>query len=78
MPTRKPAHTRRVFNETDDKFFDETYDVNFVGDGQFLLTSWRDGHTHIYRYSFNAKNPLAGEAQAGAAADEGQLRSRRR
>ena len=30
----------------------------FVGDGQFLILSWRDGHTHIYRYTFNPNNPL--------------------
>jgi dipeptidyl-peptidase-4 len=27
--------------------------------GRFLWTSWRDGHTHIYLYSFNAQDPLA-------------------
>ena len=40
-----------------------TYDVKFVGDHQFLIQSWRDGFTHIYRYTFDAKNPLAAEAQ---------------
>jgi dipeptidyl-peptidase-4 len=25
---------------------------------RFLWTSWRDGHTHIYLYSFNAQDPL--------------------
>jgi dipeptidyl-peptidase-4 len=52
----------QVFNQTDDKFFDETYDVTFVGDNSFLIVSWRDGHTHIYRYTFNAANPTGGEA----------------
>ncbi len=31
-------------------------------DASFLWTSWRDGHTHIYLYSFNAANPLASDA----------------
>jgi dipeptidyl-peptidase 4 len=31
--------------------------------GRFLWTSWRDGHTHIYLYSFNAHDPLAAEAK---------------
>src|SRR5208283_46431 len=30
---------------------------------RFLWTSWRDGHTHIYLYSFNAPNPLAADAK---------------
>src|SRR5450755_1560250 len=32
-------------------------------DGRFLWTSWRDGHTHIYLYSFNAHDPLAADAR---------------
>jgi len=30
---------------------------------RFLWTSWRDGYTHIYLYSFNAANPLADDAK---------------
>src|SRR5208282_3660834 len=30
---------------------------------RFLWTSWRDGHTHIYLYSFNAQAPLASAAK---------------
>jgi len=30
--------------------------------GRFLWPSWRDGHTHLYLYSFNANDPLAAEA----------------
>jgi dipeptidyl-peptidase 4 len=32
-------------------------------DDRFLWTSWRDGHTHIYLYSFNAPDPLAADAK---------------
>ena len=32
-------------------------------DARFLWTSWRDGHTHIYLYSFTAPNPLASDAR---------------
>lgn len=53
---------RKVFAETANKFFDESYDVHFEQDGHFLWTSWRDGHTHIYLYSFDAKDPLAADA----------------
>jgi len=30
---------------------------------RFLWTSWRDGYTHIYLYSFNAPDPLAADAK---------------
>jgi dipeptidyl-peptidase-4 len=31
--------------------------------GRFLWTSWRDGHTHIYLYSFDKQDPLAADAK---------------
>ena len=34
----------------------------FLKSGDFLWTSWRDGHTHLYLYRFNAQDPLASEA----------------
>jgi len=55
--------SRLVLAQNDDKFFDEAYDVNFFASGQFLITSWRDGHMHIYSYTYNAENPLDGPAQ---------------
>jgi dipeptidyl-peptidase-4 len=54
---------RRILQQTETKYFTMNYDVKFIGDHQFLLLSWRDGHTHIYRYTFNANNPLAELAQ---------------
>lgn len=30
---------------------------------RFLWTSWRDGHTHIYLYSFSASDPTAADAK---------------
>ena len=53
----KPVVTR-----TDEKFLDESYDLTFFGASNFLLTSWRDGHNHLYLYSFNGGNPLSSEA----------------
>ncbi len=32
---------------------------------RFLWSSWRDGHTQLYLYSFDKQNPLAGGSQAG-------------
>ncbi len=40
----------------DDKFFDADYDISF-SESRFALTSWQDGHTHIYLYSFDTGNP---------------------
>ena len=50
---------RLAYTETDEKFFAESYNVQFT-DGDFYLTSWRDGHTHIYRYSFDKNQPQSG------------------
>ncbi len=57
------GEVRLALAQTEPKYFTMTYDVNFVGDHQFLIQSWRDGFTHIYRYTFDARNPLAGDAQ---------------
>jgi dipeptidyl-peptidase 4 len=54
--------SRLVYAATDAKYIDENYDVTFLGSGRFAVPSWRDGHTHLYLYSFDAKQPLAGEA----------------
>ncbi len=55
--------TRLALAQDDAKFFDATYDVNFFAPGEFLITSWRDGHTHIFYYTYNTANPLDGPAQ---------------
>ncbi len=57
------GEVRRAYDETDAKFFNDAYDVSFYAPGAFLLTSWRDGHTHLYRYSYDAAHPLAAEAR---------------
>jgi dipeptidyl-peptidase-4 len=41
---------------TDDKFFDESYDMHFDS-GSLITTSWQDGHNHLYRYTYDAANP---------------------
>ncbi len=53
---------RKMLEISDDKFLDEDYDVA-VGDGAVVLTSWSDGHTHLYLYSYNQANPLASDAK---------------
>ncbi len=54
--------TRLALEEAEEKFFDETYDVTFAG-GTILWTSWRDGHTQIYQYTFDEANPMGSEAR---------------
>lgn len=62
---------RRVLEQSDSKYLTMTYDVNFVGDHTFFLLSWRDGHTHIYRYTYNPANPLATLAQLANEVESG-------
>ncbi|HEX6770763.1 MAG TPA: alpha/beta fold hydrolase [Acidobacteriaceae bacterium] len=56
------GRTRLALEETDPKFFDESYDVTVSG-ANILWTSWRDGHTQIYLYSFDEKDPMSGDAK---------------
>ena len=49
--------------QNEPKYFAETYDITFVRGSQFVLQSWRDGYTHIYRYTFDASDPLGAPAQ---------------
>jgi dipeptidyl-peptidase 4 len=51
-------NTQLILTKSDDKFLDESYDVRVL-EANILLTGWRDGHTHIYLYSFDKANPLA-------------------
>jgi dipeptidyl-peptidase-4 len=51
-----------VLEISDDKFLDDNYDVS-VGDGAIVLTSWGDGHNHIYFYSYDKSKPLAADAK---------------
>ena len=56
------GRTRLALEETDAKFFDESYDVTISG-ANILWTSWRDGHTQIYLYNFNESDPMSGDAK---------------
>ncbi len=53
---------RKMLEISDEKFLDEDYDVA-VGDGAVVLSSWSDGHTHLYLYSYNSAVPLAADAK---------------
>ncbi len=61
------GQAHRALALTDDKFFDENYDVAFLPSGEMLLRSWRSGHTHIDRYT----STPAGELKRAAALETG-------
>jgi len=56
------GNARKMLDISDEKFLDEDYDLA-VGDGAVVLTSWSDGHTHLYLYSYNTSNPLSADAK---------------
>ncbi|MGH9571284.1 MAG: S9 family peptidase, partial [Candidatus Angelobacter sp.] len=56
--------TARVLDEESNTWIE--IDNNFKilkSGGKFVWSSWRDGHTHLYLYSFDANAPLAGPAK---------------
>ena len=57
------GNERRVLAETAHRFLDESYDIEFLPQGRFLWTSWKDGHTHIYVYTYDQKHPLQSDAR---------------
>jgi dipeptidyl-peptidase-4 len=61
----KSGRTRKVLTESDpDAWVNVNDDFRILKSGdRFLWTSWRDGHTHIYLYSFNAPDPLSADAK---------------
>ncbi len=61
----KSGKTHRVLREVEpDAWVNVNDDFRVLKSGdRFLWTSWQDGHTHIYLYSFNAADPLSGDAR---------------
>jgi dipeptidyl-peptidase-4 len=57
--------SRKVLTESvPDGWVNVNDDFTVLGSkGQFLWTSWRDGHTHIYLYSYDRQSPLAADAK---------------
>ena len=61
----KSGKTRRVLREEEtDAWVNVNDDFRVLKSGdRFLWTSWQDGYTHIYLYSFDARDPLAADAK---------------
>jgi dipeptidyl-peptidase 4 len=58
------GNSRRVLSETSDTWIemDDSFHILKSGD-RFMWSSWRDGHTHLYLYSFGKANPLGSDAK---------------
>jgi dipeptidyl-peptidase-4 len=61
----KTGKSRLMFTETTpEAWIDfENVEIPFLKSGGFLWRSWRDGHTHIYLYSFDKQNPMSADAK---------------
>jgi len=61
----KSGKSRKVLTESSpDAWVNVNDDFRILKSGdRFLWTSWRDGHTHIYLYSFNAQDPMSADAK---------------
>jgi dipeptidyl-peptidase 4 len=61
----RSGRSRKVLTESaPDAWVNVNDDFRILKSGdRFLWTSWRDGHTHIYLYSFDSKDPLAADAK---------------
>lgn len=57
--------SHKVLAESEpDAWIDINDDFRILKSGdRFLWTSWRDGHMHIYLYSFDRRDPLAADAK---------------
>jgi dipeptidyl-peptidase 4 len=52
--------SRRVLSEKSDTWIETDNNLQFLKSGdRFTWPSWRDGHTHLYLYSFDKANVLA-------------------
>jgi dipeptidyl-peptidase-4 len=61
----KSGKSAKVLSETSPgAWINVNDDFRVLKSGDRLLwSSWRDGHTHLYLYSFDKQNPLGGEAK---------------
>ena len=69
----KSGRSRKVLTESSPGNWVNVNDVFRVlksGD-RFLWSSWRDGHTHLYLYSFDKQNPLNADAKLERQLDKG-------
>jgi dipeptidyl-peptidase-4 len=67
------GRSRRVLEETSPNWVPVTDDFQvFKSADRFLWSSWRDGNTHLYLYSFDQHNPLAADAKLERQLEKGE------
>ena len=69
------GRTRKVLTESVPETWvhvNDDFRIMKSGD-RFLWSSWRDGHTHLYLYSFDEKSPLDGEAKLNRQLTQGDF-----
>jgi dipeptidyl-peptidase-4 len=66
------GQSHAVLQLTDDKFFNDKYDV-WVGDGNVVLANWADGHNHIYLYSYDKADPAHAMAKLARQLTQGEF-----
>jgi dipeptidyl-peptidase-4 len=61
----KSGHARKVLTENiPDGWVNVNDDFHILkSEDRFIWSSWRDGHTHLYLYSFDKQNPLSSDAK---------------
>lgn len=70
----KNGQARHVLTETSDVWVGEREEMYWFKSGdRFLLPSWRDGHTHLYLYSYNKDNPTSADAKLEAQITKGDF-----
>jgi len=61
----KSGHTRKMLTESmPNAWVNVNDDFHVLNSGdRFTWSSWRDGHTHLYLYSFDKRDPLSADAK---------------
>ncbi len=69
--------SQRILSEASDAWVPVTDMFQILASGdRFIWPSWRDGFMQLYLYSFDKKNPLAGEAKLERQLTKGDLATR--
>ena len=70
----KSGHSRKVLTESiPDAWVNVNDDFHVLKSGdRFTWSSWRDGNTHLYLYSFDKQNPLANDAKLERQLEKGE------
>lgn len=66
--------TKQILSEKEETYIEINDNTRFLKSGtQFIWPSWRDGHTHLYLYSIDAKDPLKSEAKLEKQLTQGEF-----